>query len=73
MSCGYHLGLARPRCGVVEGAYLTSALQSRESRRQFARVANGVTRFGLTLGATIAHLPHIATSSAGAAGDCRRA
>ena len=52
--CGYHLGLARPRCGVVEGAYLTSALQSRESRRQFARVANGVTRFGLTLGATIA-------------------
>ncbi len=52
--CGYHLGLARPRCGVVEGAYLTSALQSRESRRQFARVANGVTRFGLTLGATTA-------------------
>ena len=52
--CGYHLGLARPRCGVVEGAYLTSALQSRESRRQFARVANGVTRFGLTLGATSA-------------------
>ena len=52
--CGYHLGLARPRCGVVEGAYLTSALQSRESRRQFARVANGVTRFGLTLGATFA-------------------
>ena len=52
--CGYHLGLARPRCGVVEGAYLTSALQSREMRRQFARVANGVTRFGLTLGATIA-------------------
>ena len=50
--CGYHLGLARPRKGAVDGAFLAEALVSIESRRQFARIANGVTRFGLTLDAT---------------------
>ncbi len=50
--CGYHLALARPRPGVVDGAFLVEALASNVSKREFARVANGVTRFGLTLGAT---------------------
>ena len=50
--CGYHLGLARPRTDIVEGAFLADALGSSESRRQFSRIANGVTRFGLTLDAT---------------------
>ena len=50
--CGYHLGLARPRKGALDGAFLAEALMSRESRKQFARIANGVTRFGLTLDAT---------------------
>ena len=50
--CGYHLGLARPRKDAVDGAFLAEALASIESRRQFARIANGVTRFGLTLDAT---------------------
>ena len=50
--CGYHLGLARPRKGAVDGAFLAEALTSSESRKQFARIANGVTRFGLTLDAT---------------------
>ena len=52
--CGYHLALARPRPNVVDGAFLAEALGSNVSKREFARVANGVTRFGLTLGATAA-------------------
>ena len=50
--CGYHLGIARPRDGLVDGAYLSETLGSPTSGGQFARIANGVTRFGLTLDAT---------------------
>ena len=50
--CGYHLAVARPNCQFVDGAFLSKMLASRESARQFGRVANGVTRFGLTLNAT---------------------
>ena len=50
--CGYHLGLARPRKNIVDGAFLAESLTSSGSRKQFARIANGVTRFGLTLDAT---------------------
>ena len=47
--CGYHLGLARPSGDLVDGAFLAAALNSATCRRHFTRVANGVTRFGLTL------------------------
>ena len=50
--CGYHLGMARPRDNLVDGAYLSETLGSPTSGKQFARIANGVTRFGLTLAAT---------------------
>ena len=50
--CGYHLGLARPLPDVASGAFLARALGSRACAREFARIANGVTRFGLTLGPT---------------------
>ena len=50
--CGYHLGLARPRTQLLDGAYLAEALSSPRLTFQFSRIANGVTRFGLTLGAT---------------------
>ncbi|MDE2868722.1 MAG: restriction endonuclease subunit S [Chloroflexota bacterium] len=50
--CGYHLGMARPRTGVLDGKFLTEALGSQASRREFARIANGITRFGLTLDST---------------------
>ena len=50
--CGYHLRLARPQKNVVDGAFLAEALTSSESRKLFTRIANGVTRFGLTLDAT---------------------
>ena len=50
--CGYHLGLARSSSGLAYGTFLARALASRESVREFSRIANGVTRFGLTLDAT---------------------
>ena len=50
--CGYHLGIARPHAELLDGAYLAEVLGSPKLSVQFARIANGVTRFGLTLGAT---------------------
>lgn len=52
--CGYHLGRARARPEVVEGSYLARAFLSTRLSKQLAQIANGVTRFGLTLGATSA-------------------
>ncbi len=50
--CGYHLGLARPSPAMANGAFLARALAGRTSAQEFGRIANGVTRFGLTLDAT---------------------
>ena len=50
--CGYHLALARPIANRVVGRFLARALASESTGREFARIANGVTRFGLTLDAT---------------------
>ena len=50
--CGYHLGLARPSQATVNGSFLARVLASRESAHEFGRIANGITRFGLTLDAT---------------------
>ena len=50
--CGYHLGRARPDSRAVDGSFLSRALGSHDSARAFARIANGITRFGLTLDAT---------------------
>lgn len=50
--CGYHLGRARPDQRLIDGAYLARAIGSHASAREFARIANGITRFGLTLDAT---------------------
>ena len=50
--CGYHLGLARPKPDLADGAFLSEAMASPMMSKQFARIANGVTRFGLTLNAT---------------------
>lgn len=45
--CGYHLAIARPRAGAVNGRYLHWALKSSSSRGQLEVAATGVTRFGL--------------------------
>ena len=50
--CGYHLGLARPYQAMVNGSFLSRTLTSRTSAQEFGRIANGITRFGLTLDAT---------------------
>ncbi len=50
--CGYHLALARPKVGMIAASFMAKVLLSPAIRRQFARIANGVTRFGLTLQAT---------------------
>ena len=47
--CGYHLAIARPLAGEAVGEYLAQAMQHTPVRHAFARSANGVVRFGLTL------------------------
>lgn len=49
--CGYHLGLARPYTNIL-GRFLAEVIGSNLYRKIFTRIANGVTRFGLTLEAT---------------------
>ena len=46
--CGYHLALLRPYVGIMRGAYLLRATQSRGVAYQFHIEANGVTRYGLS-------------------------
>jgi len=48
--CGYHLAIARSKKD-VDGHFLYYAMKETGVCRQFARSANGVTRFGLTLDA----------------------
>ena len=70
--CGYHLGLARPSSDLAYGAFLARSLASRMSAQEFSRIANGVTRFGLTLDAT-RNLPILLPAASGALGHRRRA
>jgi len=49
--CGYHLALARPKKSLIDGQFLAYALGTPETRNQFRKLANGVTRFGLNLDA----------------------
>lgn len=49
---GYHLGLARPKSNLIQGKFLSLVIGSDIYRGLFARIANGVTRFGLTLDST---------------------
>jgi type I restriction enzyme S subunit len=49
--CGYHLALLRPAQDVMDGRFLYYCLASRDLNRQFRVAANGITRFGLSLGA----------------------
>lgn len=47
--CGYHLGRARPNPDLLEGRFLSHLLLSQEVSSELSRIANGITRFGLTL------------------------
>ncbi len=47
--CGYHLAMIRPFDDVLYGPYLAQLFENHHFRAQFIRMANGVTRFGLTV------------------------
>ena len=49
--CGYHLALLRPIAGRTIGRYLFWAICSRSVSSAFSARAQGITRFGLTVGA----------------------
>lgn len=46
--CGYHLAIIRPNESHLEGIFLSQLLQSHNVNHYFQKLANGVTRFGLT-------------------------
>jgi type I restriction enzyme, S subunit len=48
--CGYHLAILRPRENKICGEYLSYILSSPEIRYYFFTLANGATRFGLSVG-----------------------
>jgi type I restriction enzyme S subunit len=49
--CGYHLGLIRPRKDEVDPTFLAKQLGHHRIARYFGRQANGLTRYGLPIGA----------------------
>lgn len=46
--CGYHLAIIRPYEGKASGMYLSKLFDLHTIRHYFSKLANGVTRFGLT-------------------------
>ena len=46
--CGYHLAVLRPKENVLHGVYLMKAIQSVNVHKHFEKLANGITRSGLT-------------------------
>ena len=48
--CGYHLSIIRGKKNWVDGRYLYWSILSKSVKEQFSISANGVTRFGLTIG-----------------------
>jgi type I restriction enzyme S subunit len=46
--CGYHLALIRPKQDQVDPLFLAKQLAHNRISRYFARLANGMTRYGLT-------------------------
>jgi len=46
--CGYHLAVLRPKEDTLYGVYLMKAIQSLSVHKHFEKLANGITRFGLT-------------------------
>ncbi len=48
--CGYHLAIIRPNKKLLEGAFLNYLFSMPETRYYFFTLANGATRFGLSIG-----------------------
>ena len=65
--CGYHLALLRPNPSRLNGTFLFYALKSRPLQVAFSVLAQGITRFGLTLngiGSVPVPLPDLLTQKA---------
>lgn len=54
--CGYHLALIRPKHDRVDSVFLAKQLAHERLSRYFARLANGLTRYGLPT-AVVANVP----------------
>ncbi|MDO9257527.1 MAG: restriction endonuclease subunit S [Bacteroidales bacterium] len=48
--CGYHLAILRPNKNELDGRFLMLKLKDADSKNYFLSVANGSTRYGLTIG-----------------------
>lgn len=48
--CGYHLAILRPNIDELSGTFLMQKIKLPELKRYFFSVANGSTRYGLTIG-----------------------
>lgn len=48
--CGYHLAILRPDPKIIDGQFLMLKMKHSELRDYFFSVANGSTRYGLTIG-----------------------
>jgi type I restriction enzyme S subunit len=65
--CGYHLALARPQPGVLDGRFLFRCLSARGINDQFRVEATGITRFGVGLdgfGSALLPIPPISQQCA---------
>lgn len=65
--CGYHLSILRANNRRMIGPFLYWHLLSKKSREDFGNAANGVTRYGLTLGGIKGipiHVPDLPTQRA---------
>jgi len=49
--CGYHLAIVRPKATLIDGAFLNFLFSLPKVRYYFFTLANGATRFGLSVGA----------------------
>jgi type I restriction enzyme S subunit len=47
--CGYHLAIIRPFQGKYDGRFVMLALQTHEAVKYFSCMANGITRYGMTI------------------------
>lgn len=48
--CGYHLAIIRPKPKLADGGFLNYLFSLKYVRRYFSTLANGATRFGLSIG-----------------------
>ena len=48
--CGYHLAILRPKSANIDSTFLMNLLKLPSIQNQFFKAANGITRFGLTIG-----------------------